>query len=52
MLTCSVMESRDAWFGVTYQEDKPLVQEAIKTCMRMGQYPDDLWELPLQKNEK
>jgi NDP-sugar pyrophosphorylase family protein len=41
-VTCEVMQSRDSWFGVTYQEDKLLVQEAILTCMRNGQYQEKL----------
>ena len=31
------------WFGVTYQEDKPLVQQKIKDLITAGVYPAELW---------
>ncbi len=31
------------WFGVTYQEDKPLVQKSIQTLIDKGVYPANLW---------
>jgi UTP-glucose-1-phosphate uridylyltransferase len=38
-----VMASEDQWFGVTYQEDKPFVQDAITRLIASGQYPLHLW---------
>lgn len=38
-----VLGSNDKWFGVTYKEDKPLVQEKLDTLTRAGVYPAALW---------
>ena len=40
--TCTVETSSDQWFGVTYPEDKPVVQEAITNCIAEGVYPESL----------
>ena len=34
------------WFGVTYKEDAPVVQESINRLVREGVYPENLWETP------
>lgn len=39
-----VLSSSDRWFGVTYQEDKPMVKESIKQLKDSGLYPTYLWE--------
>lgn len=39
-----VYSSNDRWYGVTYQEDKPLVQAAIREFKKQGLYPHDLWK--------
>lgn len=39
----SVMASNDQWFGVTYQEDKPIVQDSITRLIAKGDYPLNLW---------
>jgi len=39
-----VIESDSSWFGVTYQEDKPFVQEKIKELIESGVYPGFLWD--------
>ena len=39
-----VLTSPDKWFGVTYAEDKPLVQAAIQKMTDEGRYPDGLWK--------
>jgi NDP-sugar pyrophosphorylase family protein len=31
------------WFGVTYKEDKPIVQKCISDLVAGGVYPDNLW---------
>lgn len=44
--TCQVkvLSSQDEWFGVTYQEDRPLVIEKIQELKDKGQYPEILWK--------
>ncbi len=41
--TVEVIETESQWFGVTYKEDKPLVQENIKKLIKNGVYPSPLW---------
>jgi NDP-sugar pyrophosphorylase family protein len=41
--TAQVLPTESAWFGVTYREDKPRVQEAITALVRAGCYPERLW---------
>lgn len=31
------------WFGVTYKEDKPIVQASIDQLVKDGAYPENLW---------
>lgn len=38
-----VLTSDAAWFGVTYQEDKPIVIERINEQIATGKYPSKLW---------
>ena len=38
----AVLHSDSKWFGMTYQEDKPLVAEALRRLHREGVYPADL----------
>ena len=40
---CKVFRSRSEWFGVTYPEDKPLVQASLKRLHDEGAYPEKLW---------
>jgi len=35
--------SEDAWFGLTYKEDLPAAQAAIKGLVESGRYPAPLW---------
>ena len=37
-----VLASDAQWFGVTYQDDKPRVQQAIADMVAAGLYPEDL----------
>ena len=37
------MQSHDQWFGVTYQEDKVAVIEAIQALIEKGVYPAALF---------
>jgi hypothetical protein len=39
----TILPTQDRWFGVTYPEDRPIVQAAILERVRQGIYPADLW---------
>ncbi|MBI9061519.1 MAG: nucleotidyltransferase [Marinilabiliaceae bacterium] len=39
-----VIKTDAKWFGVTYKEDKPLVQEKLNNLIKDGIYPEKLWE--------
>lgn len=43
-ISVKVLSSEDKWYGVTYQEDKPLVREGIKELIESGKYPTPLWK--------
>lgn len=38
-----VIPTDSKWFGVTYKEDKPIVQASIDKLINDGVYPDKLW---------
>ena len=38
-----VLEANSPWFGVTYQEDKPIVVNKIRSLIEEGVYPKKLW---------
>jgi NDP-sugar pyrophosphorylase family protein len=38
-----VIPTQNQWFGVTYSEDKPFVQENIDKLVSEGVYPSKLW---------
>jgi len=38
-----VLPTDEKWLGVTYQEDRPAVQDAIRQKVRDGVYPEKLW---------
>lgn len=38
-----VVPTDSKWFGVTYKEDKPVVQASIDELISDGFYPDNLW---------
>jgi UTP-glucose-1-phosphate uridylyltransferase len=38
-----VLQCDSPWFGVTYKEDKPMVQQRIKDLIESGAYPQNLW---------
>jgi UTP-glucose-1-phosphate uridylyltransferase len=38
-----VLSSDTEWFGVTYIEDKPFVEQKIKDLVVQGIYPNNLW---------
>jgi bifunctional N-acetylglucosamine-1-phosphate-uridyltransferase/glucosamine-1-phosphate-acetyltransferase GlmU-like protein len=39
-----VLETTDKWFGVTYPEDKQIVQDSINELIEQGIYPEKLWK--------
>ena len=39
----TVLETQDKWFGVTYQEDKPVVVNSFKQLIDAGVYPEKLF---------
>lgn len=41
--TVSVLPTKEKWYGVTYQEDRPLIQAAIRNMVNNGIYPENLW---------
>ena len=38
-----VIPTSSKWFGVTYKEDKPIVQKSISDLVVNGTYPANLW---------
>jgi len=38
-----VLSTGEKWFGVTYKEDKPLFEKAIREQIRQNVYPERLW---------
>ena len=38
-----VLESPDAWHGITYREDRPGVMKALEALHALGVYPKPLW---------
>ena len=41
-LDVAVLHSDAKWFGMTYQEDKPIVAAALRTLHDAGEYPKSL----------
>ena len=41
--TFKVIPTSTKWFGVTYKEDKPIVQKSISELVENGTYPSKLW---------
>ncbi len=41
-LKIKVLESSAQWMGVTYKEDKPIVEEKIRQLVKAGAYPEKL----------
>lgn len=38
-----VLPTDEKWFGVTYPDDRPFVQAAIRSLIQRGVYPENLW---------
>jgi UTP-glucose-1-phosphate uridylyltransferase len=43
-ISTRVLKSDALWFGITYREDKPFVQQNINSLLKNGEYPEKLWE--------
>jgi hypothetical protein len=39
-----ILSSEDSWYGITYQEDREFVVEALRQLKDNGVYPFDLWK--------
>lgn len=39
-----MLKSEDSWFGITYREDKPFVQAALRKLVAEGAYPEKLFK--------
>lgn len=38
-----VIPTTSSWFGVTYKEDAPYVEQSLKQLIKDGEYPENLW---------
>ena len=43
VLNVDVLDTNSSWFGVTYQEDKPIVMEKLNALIDAGAYPEKLY---------
>jgi UTP-glucose-1-phosphate uridylyltransferase len=43
LINLKVLESREQWFGVTYQEDRLEAVKTIRQLITNGTYPEKLW---------
>lgn len=43
-ISVKMLSSTDRWYGVTYQEDKPMVKEGIQKLIDEGKYSTPLWK--------
>ncbi len=39
-----VLQTEEKWFGITYKEDKPFVEQAVNALVEKGVYPPSLWD--------
>jgi len=39
-----ILRTDERWFGITYKEDKPLVEKAVRGLVERGVYPPSLWD--------
>lgn len=42
--TIQVIPTSSFWFGVTYKEDAPFVQQSLNALIKEGEYPNHLWD--------
>ena len=43
-MSVRVLPVNEQWYGVTYPQDRPALQEAIRRQVERGVYPSNLWE--------
>lgn len=43
LVSFKVIPTQNKWFGVTYKEDRPIVQKSIDQLVEEGVYPKNLW---------
>ena len=48
-VSVKMLETEDQWYGVTYQEDKPAVMNAIRDLIGRGEYARDLFSDMMNK---
>lgn len=41
--TVDVLPCEEQWYGMTYREDRPVVEQAIREMTESGLYPEGLW---------
>lgn len=41
--TIEVIPTTSSWFGVTYKEDAPFVENSLREMISKGEYPERLW---------
>lgn len=39
-----ILKTEDSWFGVTYPDDKPIVEKSIRALVADGKYSNNLWQ--------
>jgi dTDP-glucose pyrophosphorylase len=39
-----VLPTTSKWFGITYQEDRPIVEAKLRRLVEDGEYPSPIWE--------
>lgn len=39
-----IIPTTSSWFGVTYKEDAPFVENSLRDLIEKGEYPERLWE--------
>ena len=39
-----IIPTTSSWFGVTYKEDAPFVENSLRELINKGEYPEKLWE--------
>jgi Nucleotidyl transferase len=42
--TIEIIPTTSLWFGVTYKEDAPFVENSLNKLIKEGEYPASLWE--------
>ena len=42
--TTTVLNTDAVWYGVTYKEDLPKLQETIDKLIKEKEYPENLWD--------